>query len=446
MNDALLGQKIGSVIASYRFNGKFGEGDVESLRAIAERADPNKCASDSATVSLAVKHIVAEAELSEEQERFLFAALLNIGEQNKKFSLISPASIGMIGIIVTIVVGVFQFDSSTQLKITPYISENTPRETTDGAETSDTKKSTEAVTTEDRTVVTEEDDPRIENEEKQKDSPGTREVIGASDHQKLVLAVQLLVVLTFFAYSEKRYKEVKRFQNATVERRVVEQFAYYTRWIWLSWVALYSSLLLEAYTTSPTTDSWLKIFAELFNNWTSAAFLIAFAVLDQPSIEIRQGDNRNKPFVRIRNIAIFLVTTCASLVAMGEYLDVSEPGIRFAIQLPTSLFAGVSMAYFVGRIDSKMLSISRLSIGVLYAYAVIQVTWPAIQSYSTAIPEALKSLIFLFSLFGKFVLWRVLESLFELDASLLREYMSWASEYVRKIEEQKRAWQAELFR
>ncbi len=242
--------------------------------------------------------------------------------------------------------------------------------------------------------------------------------------------MSLIIVVLFEVHS--RCRKFARLRNTDAESHVIGQFGRYYMMAWVSWLALYSCLAVSAQIQDGPVRTLLLVVAELSNIVTSFAFVLCFATLDAPSVEKSRGDARDRPFRRMRLIAALAASAIALFTIFITYLwsDFLEanPAWQNASRLPSAVFAGIAMCYFVGRIDSKQLKIPRLLIGILYGYCVLQLAWPLIESKPAArsggfFPVQVIQIIVLLSLVGKIVLWRAVDSIFARDQLRFRRYI-----------------------
>ncbi|HVS17206.1 MAG TPA: hypothetical protein VMT18_01310 [Planctomycetota bacterium] len=259
----------------------------------------------------------------------------------------------------------------------------------------------------------------------------------------IVHAIQFVIVLVFLSDFASNYRRARRASGVSLAHRLISQFLGWFCLVWACWTLLYGSLALERVVPSLGALSIDHgLLQELVNNLTSLMLLMSFAVLDQPSLELRQGDNRDRTFRRTLWCGLLAVATSTAIYGLtreGNWfgIELSDPERR-AAQLPGALFAGIATGLLVGRLDSKYLRVPRGLIGTLYGYAVIQMLWPVIRS--NAFPPDIEKALYLAALVGKLALWKSVDHVLAHEERGLRDYIQHTLSWMREEERRGPRW------
>jgi hypothetical protein len=202
-----------------------------------------------------------------------------------------------------------------------------------------------------------------------------------TEQDVLLHSVQVLLILVLALAFEKIFMtDAKRQARARHDDRVVgalRQFALGWRWIYLSWLWLYTWLALSSWLVlhGVVTMDECVVFSvcDVINMSSSVAFLYTFAVLDLPSVRIKPSDD-TKAFTSF-------VSGCVGIGAFVCVLSICDRlsypfafnGLGVGLN---ALFAGLSMTFLIGRLDSHIINLGRLWLGLMYLYALIQAYYP----------------------------------------------------------------------
>ncbi len=252
-----------------------------------------------------------------------------------------------------------------------------------------------------------------------------------------VYLAQLSIIALILMNIWMRVRKFEKFQETNFDYKAIHQFSRYYSLLWVSWFFLYLLFAIDHQveagrfgTNMEHTGRAYGLLIEFLNNATSYCFFICFAVLDQPSVEYVRGDQRDHRFRTFKNYAFLIFFICTAFSGLTILQSGWMPeDWRNASRLPSALFAGVAICFFLGRLDSKFFNINRFLIGLLYGYAVIQLSWPIIRG-TEFLPEEVRGSILLASLVGKILLWRAVDTLFARDLDRFRRYISWMKDRV----------------
>jgi len=154
-----------------------------------------------------------------------------------------------------------------------------------------------------------------------------------------------------------------------------------------SWCLLYVMLLLSQGLTSSggnPTSLWqaLQIITTLLNNASALMFVLCYLVLNRPTVMRVAGRNvddlplgRGLLLVGALGVLEAVLVVAFQVTAHPDYAAV----VLFGADLLSGIGGGIAMALFISRLDSRLLSTSRLLPIipiVLYFYVVIQPFYP----------------------------------------------------------------------
>jgi len=199
-----------------------------------------------------------------------------------------------------------------------------------------------------------------------------------------------------------------------------KQFLEAWKRLWLFWILLYLTFLarevgvlffkVQLQYPDGSLPAWWRYgwvwLLNVMSNLQTLSLFMLYRIVTKSTVNTDQHDS-SLPWVK--GLAVFAIVTVVDLFAVVGSLvpnDIalikaaSEPARQFFMWAPGFL-AGISIALFVGRLDSKYIDPPTWFITLLYLYALIQVPWGAFENkvLETIITSAallLKSLLFLF--------------------------------------------------
>ncbi len=199
------------------------------------------------------------------------------------------------------------------------------------------------------------------------------------------LMILVAIVYDFFLSNTSRAKS----PDTETDRALlaVQQLRRSWRLLLGSWCLLYVTLLLSQGLTSSggnTTSLWqaLQIITTLLNNASALMFVLCYLVLNRPTVmRVAGRDIDDLPLGRGLILVAALGVLEAGLIIsfqMAGHPDYAAE-VLFGADLLSGIGGGIAMALFISRLDSRLLSTSRLLPIipiVLYFYVVIQPFYP----------------------------------------------------------------------
>ncbi|HMG76647.1 MAG TPA: winged helix-turn-helix domain-containing protein [Pyrinomonadaceae bacterium] len=237
------------------------------------------------------------------------------------------------------------------------------------------------------------------------------------------------------------YTDVDEWNNA--KRRAtlgLRQYIKYWRFLLACWVLLYLALFLGGLpiqtltSLMPQTLGWwratyphaLPIAATFFNNCNSLAIALCYIVLQSPTVSGSAGrSGRQRPALKgtvVVGLLLIILFTALEILLSSRVVSYELNWLRIA-DVISGIVGGVSLALFVGRIQSRFLDPPALLPLAFYLYVVIQSLFVSIgdKSQGPLIIEAaliLKCLLYLYVAWlyksGRFLFYLVrMKPLFE---------------------------------
>lgn len=184
---------------------------------------------------------------------------------------------------------------------------------------------------------------------------------------------QILLVFLAAVYlprGPKRLSEEIDADSKHIAEKALQRYRLYWRLIWVTWCALYLSLLAM----TPEKKEWEEVITVTINNVNTAVLFLCYNMLNQPVV-IKKGKHEIDDASWIGG-GILLV----GIYLFAEYLVITfVPGIDdqrqvtlYGLSLISGVAGGVGMALLVGRLQSKFLGPSRSLVIALYSYTAIQ--------------------------------------------------------------------------
>jgi hypothetical protein len=244
----------------------------------------------------------------------------------------------------------------------------------------------------------------------------------------------VITVLLFFIPAPRQ--NAKKFPETTA---AIIQFYHVWTYLWVSWLALY--LVLAAFQISPVSDTsiihpWQSLITNFFNNISTIFFVMAYVILSERTV-LSGGDTKPLPWGKF--VAGLIVITGAEFgIAQFEVrMHGSAAQTTMIFEWISGVAAAVSIALFVGRLESKTIDPPRALVVALYFYAAIQVAWASFPNAARLTLVVLNLALVLKSLLFLFVAWL-------LQSGVLMFYMTRQRKILDTGKEERRAFLAEL--
>jgi hypothetical protein len=213
-------------------------------------------------------------------------------------------------------------------------------------------------------------------------------------------------------------------------RESLRQFL--TGWtaIWISWLAFWTWAVVgwgfEHFGRNLQPEIFWSV-ADSFNMSSALAFFYTFLVLDMPSVSNEVDPARNRSFhFAVLNVSLF----SGIVLALSIFGRVGLFGLGKGGPLVLSFFKAISMAYFVGRLDSHYMNVKRWMLAPLYFYVVIQVNWADFEELEREGSEVYLSIFFCLALLLKVYLFVVIT--YWLHTGKIHRYLTAAAKYDRE--------------
>ena len=221
----------------------------------------------------------------------------------------------------------------------------------------------------------------------------------------LLLAIQFTPFLRPQAIAE---------QDHPIARKCLAQFIAGWRWAWVTWLALYCWLWVNA-----SSAGRPDVVADILNCLTSFPLFWCFFVLDKPSVAVPGDPERNASFRKAIGTIWGIGAGVAVLAVAGRLhlWGLNEFGLVFM-----GIYDGLAIAFLVGRFDSHWMKVPRWMLAPLYGYALIQM----IYVFFFKLPPAWQVYTYLVALLFKVCLFLVVTHL--LHAGNLRRYLEAAED------------------
>jgi hypothetical protein len=160
-----------------------------------------------------------------------------------------------------------------------------------------------------------------------------------------------------------------------------QQFWRCWAFLWASWLCLYVTWFVELYIPGP------HLLADLFNMTSNAALILCYIVMT-----LRTWPPKKYGFHQI----VFWVVSACVAVSLSEFLFArNSKELQEGFHWLQGLVSGVALALLVGRLDSKLINLRRLTIAALYAYAVLQFAYPELYQKASVLLVMTSAALFL---------------------------------------------------
>jgi DNA-binding winged helix-turn-helix (wHTH) protein len=155
-----------------------------------------------------------------------------------------------------------------------------------------------------------------------------------------------------------------------IAEEALKRYRLYWRLIWVTWCALYLSLLAM----TPEKKEWEEVITVTINNANTAILFLCYNILNQPVV-IKKGKHEIDDASWIGGGIILVgIYLFAEYVVMTVVPDINDQRqvTQYGLSLISGIAGGVGMALLVGRLQSKFLGPSRSLVIALYSYTAIQ--------------------------------------------------------------------------
>jgi hypothetical protein len=192
----------------------------------------------------------------------------------------------------------------------------------------------------------------------------------------ILLQAFTVFCLVTFIHGLPEMREESKFKDAIAASKQFERF-----WlgIWLAWFGLYATWTIDAFfqnATAPALRSQsplhlvLQYVEDLANLESASLFFLSYLVM------VLKTTPNHIP--RWFTIKIWAFALPVGLVVL-EMAFSSHTKTFYAFHWFGGIVAGVTLALFVGRLESKFIDCSQWLLGSLYIYALIQASYAAMQ-------------------------------------------------------------------
>lgn len=224
------------------------------------------------------------------------------------------------------------------------------------------------------------------------------------------IAILNVLLAAFVLWDPKTRRAIKLADDASTPPSTKESFRKLMlgwRFLWLARMLLYIWL----------GSHWFGLhnFVHVQVTWSVASALhllvgffhyFLFFVLDPPSIASKARPDSAVVFRRsiLTMIILGSVVYTASLLITLYHSTLSEWGITSILAhrlIPT--YAGIGMAFVIGRLDSHYLRIPRVLLAPLYLYVIVQPLWSRVAGTDFRVVNTDRAVIFCLVLILKFV-------------------------------------------
>jgi DNA-binding winged helix-turn-helix (wHTH) protein len=212
----------------------------------------------------------------------------------------------------------------------------------------------------------------------------------------------------------------------------LERYARYWKMLLISWSGLYLALtfvlLLRAHNWKGDLFRTLSIATTFFNNSNSIAIALCFVVLNHPTVfpgsrqEANPTDENTEPtdqetnliritkkIERIASVTIivnaFVDLSLVFLPATRVFRFMAPDNIIWAIDLGSGFVGGITLALYVGRVQSRFLGPSIWLPTAFYLYVVMQALFVAIKEFANWAPVIIEAALILKCLLYLYVAW-----------------------------------------
>jgi hypothetical protein len=188
---------------------------------------------------------------------------------------------------------------------------------------------------------------------------------------------------------------VRQFVNYWIASWLVMFILYWERFIFQ--VIAFLDILIPVGTSIYLVDA-------LIGNLVPALLFLVFFTLDVPSVK-----PANLPFRRYRQRIIFILLAVEFITVLALF----TPDMRSISDWVRSIWAGLAIAFLAGKFESEVMRVPRLSIAVLYVYALIQMLSPILDTKYAVFPPWFHPVMYILALLGKITLFLIILYLIE---------------------------------
>ena len=157
-----------------------------------------------------------------------------------------------------------------------------------------------------------------------------------------------------------------------IAEKALGRYTIYWRGILATWLLLYFCLgFIEPGNTATSRNQIVGILTTLFNNISTAMFVLCYNVLNQP-VEIKPGKREmsDTPWL-LWSIVLVVAFLLVEIFTWRSFAP-ERATLLYVFSLISGIVGGIGMALYVGRLQSKFLGPSPWLVLALYSYTAIQ--------------------------------------------------------------------------
>lgn len=211
------------------------------------------------------------------------------------------------------------------------------------------------------------------------------EWVGAPDMWPWILqyAKAIPSTMTFFVIGVLIFighKHVGPYRKGALKRSHAAVNQFYHWWLiqWVVWLFFYGFIagrmilqLKSGNVQDPKLDVGLNILEDILSNTQTTLFVICFVILSRETLAESAGDAFRA--TRFWMLPVIFLIAAIFFEIIAAFFLWSWPAFTVVTRSLIGLAAAVSMAMFVGRLESRFFSVPAKVIGSLYLYAALQV-------------------------------------------------------------------------
>ncbi|HEY2068190.1 MAG TPA: hypothetical protein VGG48_01445 [Rhizomicrobium sp.] len=184
-------------------------------------------------------------------------------------------------------------------------------------------------------------------------------------------AIQFFVIAILVAAKTRlpAMHETQTFNRAIKASRQFNRFWFF---VWVSWLGMYGIWFLQSLQFFTNIDPrFIYLATDFFGLLASSQLFLCYLVMVKSTVPPEHGD-------WYREISLVLLGITAIIVVQALCIFTSKSAVRIdqLFEGLEGLLSGVGLALFVGRLESKLIASPRSIVAALYAYAVLQFSYP----------------------------------------------------------------------
>ncbi len=200
--------------------------------------------------------------------------------------------------------------------------------------------------------------------------------IGENDLVKAAIGVQTIVIglLVAFPISLPRMHHDAQFDRAITASHQFLKFWYFG---WISWLGLYFLWFLDHLNIFGHGEAMaIGLLLDFLNLLASCFFFLCYLVMVRPTVP---DDTEPQHIQWYREVSQVFIG-CISLIVVEGVVSYYQPDAGGYFRGLEGLLAGIEIALLVGRFDAKFIDTPSPVVAALYAYAIIQFSYPELGS------------------------------------------------------------------